>query len=266
MLITDTMKDFVRSTPLAVPYILLKNVTTRATSQSDEAEILTRIISRIEIPKRFVEFGFSGFEFNTIDLARRKDWQGLLVDGGSYNVRAANLMFHSGIRAEQMWIDLTSLQRVADYAASNDLGVLSIDVDGNDYWFLQKLITLRPALIIAEFNVTLGQRPVTVPYDPLFDRWLKHESGEYYGASIVAIDHLCRSNGYSLVAISRNGVNAFFLRNDLLPDDWARIEAGEMRLEKRYPDGSKAPTEQFWEQIKMMPFVDVIDMAPATFS
>ncbi len=266
MLVIDAVKDIVKSTPLAVPFILLKNLTTEATSQSNEAEILTRLASRVEMPKRFIELGFSGFEFNTVHLARRKDWKGLLVDGGAYNVRVANLILHEGIRAEQMWIDLTTLQRVLDYAESQDLGVLSIDVDGNDFWFLQKLITARPALIVAEFNITLGRRPITVPYDPLFDRKAKHETGEYYGASIVAIAHLCASNGYSLVEISRNGVNAFFVRNDLLTGDWRTIDASKVRLEKYYPDGSKAPTDQFWEKIKTMPFIDVIDMAPTSFS
>ncbi|MBY6242477.1 hypothetical protein [Methylosinus sp. Sm6] len=266
MLVVDNVKEIVKKTPLAVPYILVKNLTTRATSQSNEAEILRRIVSRLDIPKCFIEFGFSGFEFNTVELAKKRDWKGLLVDGGAYNVRIARLTLHRGIRAEEMWIDLDSLERILDYAKSKKVGVLSVDVDGNDFWFLEKLITIRPAVIVAEFNVSLGLRPITVPYDPAFDRKKKHETGEYYGASIAAIDYLCANNDYSLVEISRNGVNAFFVRNDVLAGHWKKIDIDDVPLTKSYPDGSLAPTDKFWQQIKAMPFIDVTKMAAACVS
>jgi hypothetical protein len=246
-----TLKQKIKATPLAVPYIAAVNAFgKRRTSQSDEAAVLGRIIAAVGgVPKVFVEFGFSGWEFNCIDLARDPTWQGLLLDGDAYNATIARTIFHRGIQARQLWITLETLQQVVDYAASREVGVLSVDVDGNDFWFLRRLIGIRPAIISAEVNVPLGLRPITVPYDPEFDRTKKHPSWGYYGASITAMHHLCRQHGYSLVAVSSNGVNTFFVREDLRP---AALPA--LSPEKAWRPN--ADTARHWEQIQHMPFVD----------
>jgi hypothetical protein len=226
-------------------------------SQSNEAEICDRLISRFDLPKSFVEFGFSGWEFNCIKLAKDPQWDGLLLDGKAYNVMVAKELFHKKITAKQLWLTLDSLDFVLNYARHGDLGILSVDVDGNDYWFLEKLIPIKPALIITEFNVSFGMRPISVPYDSSFDRTKKHESCEYYGASLSAFNHLCSRSNYSLVAISENGVNAFFVRNDLFRDESERLPIEEVRLVKTYPGGSEAPSSKIWNQIKHLPYVDV---------
>lgn len=265
-----TLKRKIKDTPpLAVPYILAQRALgKRLDSQSDEAQVLAKIVDAVSAPKVFVEFGFSGWEFNCMSLAQRSDWQGLLIDGDGYNATVARTIFHRGIQARKLWLTLETLTEVFVYAYSKgrELGVLSVDVDGNDYWFLRHLIGLRPAVIVAEVNVSLGLRPITVPYDPAFDRTNKHPSHEYYGASLAAMHHLCRSHGYSLVDVSRNGVNAFFVRDDLMVPSLRALSPQEARRPKTYPDGSIAPTERFWEAIKDMPFVNVTEanLAPTT--
>ena len=252
----NSLKNYIKQTPLAIPFIILKNALNKsAFSQSNEAQIIDRLVSRFNVPKTFVEFGFSGWEFNCIKIAH--EWEGLLLDGGAYNVTIANQIFPKAITAKQMWITLDTLDFVLDYSKSRKLGILSVDVDGNDYWFLEKLITTNPAIIIVEFNVSFGLFPISVPYDSAFDRIKKHESWEYYGASLSAMHHLCNLHDYSLIEISQNGVNAFFVRNDLLTADDRRLTPEEGYREKSYPDGSIAPTEQFWEIIKQLPYVDV---------
>jgi hypothetical protein len=252
-----TLKQRIKATPLAVPYIAAVNVFgKRRSSQSNEAAVLARIISAVEpVPKVFIEFGFSGWEFNCIDLARNPEWEGLLLDGDRYNATIARTIYHRGIQARQLWITLETLQHVVDYARGRELGVMSIDVDGNDYWFLKHLIGLRPAIISVEVNVSLGLRPLTVPYDPAFDRTKKHESWEYYGASLTAMHHLCRQHDYSLVAMSGNGVNAFFVRDEKMTPALRALSPEQARRKKVYPDGRIAPTD--WEQIQDMPYVDV---------
>ena len=75
-------------------------------------------------------------------------------------------------------------------------------------------------MIIAEYNSSFGLRPVSVEYDPIFDRNKKHVSGMYFGASLTALSHLAEQNGYSLIEVGNTGINAFFIRNDLLnPED-----------------------------------------------
>jgi hypothetical protein len=96
---------------------------------------------------------------------------------------------------------------------------------------------------------------VTVPYDPNFDRRKKDESGTYYGASLSAINNLANRNGYSLIEVSNSGVNAFFVRKDLLTVDDIELKPDLAFREKYFLDGSR-PSQQ-WAKIKHLAFVDV---------
>jgi hypothetical protein len=81
-----SLKEIIKQSSLIVPYILLKKLFNKnLSSQSNESIIIENLINRFEIPNRFVEFGFSGWEFNCIKIAN-KDWSGLLIDGDKYNV------------------------------------------------------------------------------------------------------------------------------------------------------------------------------------
>jgi hypothetical protein len=150
---------------------------------------------------------------------------------------------------------LESLDFICDYAKSKEVGILSVDVDGNDYWFLEKLIHIKPAVIIAEYNSSFGLKPITVPYDPNFDRTKKHESWTYFGVSLSAINHIANQNGYSLIEVTNSGVNAFFVRNDLLTGDDYELKPECAFREKSFSDGSR-PSQQ-WEKIKHLEYVDV---------
>lgn len=114
---------------------------------------------------------------------------------------------------------MDTLGYVLDYSKEKELGMLSIDVDGNDYWFLEKLIVTNSSIIIVDLNVSFGLRPISVHYDPTFDREKKYESLGYYGASISVSHYPCDIHNYSLMDISKNGVNAFFVKNNLLGHD-----------------------------------------------
>ena len=252
----DRIKTKVKSTALCYPFIYAKSLLVRPKSQNDEEVIISRLLRRYNIPKVFIEFGFSGWEFNCVGLA--PTWRGLLVDGEMYNVRIAKTIFGKNITPKKLWLTLDSLTEIEDWLGIEPLGILSVDVDGNDYWFLQRLILKRPALIIAEYNSSFEFRPVTVPYDPEFDRTKKHETWTYYGCSLTAINHLAKLYGYSLIDVSKPGINAFFVRNDLLmPDDVILIPENAYR-EKLFTNGSRLSGQ--WEKIKHLPFVDVTEL------
>jgi hypothetical protein len=102
---------------------------------------------------------------------------------------------------------------------SGDIGLLSVDIDGNDYWVWQAIDVISPRIVICEYNSHFGSTAqVTTPYDPSFIRDQAHYSKIYYGASISALNVLAETKGYSLVASNRAGNNIFFVRNDLLGD------------------------------------------------
>ena len=247
------LKSSIKRTPLIDLYILLKKKFAKPAAQNDETEILARLIRRFEVPHSFVEFGFSGWEFNCASLVG--EWEGLLVDGDPYNVRIANLVLPERIASKCVWLTLDTIDFIEEFSLKRNLGILSIDVDGNDYWFLERLIRTKPAIIICEYNSSFGLQPISTPYDPDFDRTKKHDSWTYFGASLTALSHLANINGYGLIEVSNSGVNAFFVRRDLMTVDDHELRPEHAFREKYFHDGSR-PSQQL-ERIKHLPFIDV---------
>lgn len=99
------------------------------------------------------------------------------------------------------------------YLIPDDLDVLSIDIDGNDFW-VWKAMRCRPKIFVIEFNPTLGYEEMkTIPYNPFFTQ----DATDYVGCSFALIKRFTEERGYRLVTISQ-GANAIFLRNDIRPD------------------------------------------------
>ena len=252
MILKHLSRQF-KTSYLVNPFILAKGLIVRPRSQNDEYIIIDRLVNLYDIPKTFIEFGFSGWEFNCAGLVG--SWCGLLVDYDFYNVKIARLLFRSSVTTLLKWLTLENISVIEDWARNKPIGILSIDVDGNDFWFLQRLIKLKPALIICEYNAFFGHRPLTVPYDPGFDRTVKHQSWTYYGASLMALTLLAESNEYSLCDVSVAGVNCFFIRNDLLA-------SGDKKLccVSSFRDqvlGPKKLASSQWETISHMEYIDV---------
>lgn len=246
MTLSNAIRRLVRSsTPLRRLYY--RTQMNRARGQSDETQILERLSAGI--PKTFVEFGFHPIQFNCIELAKRPDWRGLLIDGNAQQVADALAILPSQISAIECFLTLDNLGYIK--RAFPRLGVLSIDVDGNDYWFLRELIDTRPAVISVEYNSTFGHAPISVPYDPSFDRHQKHSSGWYHGASLTALAKLCADHGYGLAAVSEAGVNAFFTEDGNLDP----LKAWKPSTFRESYSG--VPHERQWQEIKHLPFETV---------
>lgn len=219
----------------------------RSKSEADENLIISELTR--DCPHTFVEFGFHPIEFNCIQLAKDAAWRGLLVDGSKRQVEDARTLWPRRLDIIESFLTLENLGFIRNHFL--ELGVLSIDVDGNDYWFLKALIDLKPSLIIAEYNSTLGFEPITVPYDPEFDRHRKHPRGWYHGASLTALTKLCAEHGYGLAAGSDGSCNAFFTRSGKLkPEDVWKSKKLREQL-------SGIPHSGQWEYIKHLPFVRV---------
>lgn len=250
----NRLKNYVKKTILSIIYIKIKRVFTKPKPQNDESIIINRLLNRYKVPKTFIEFGFSGWEFNCADLVN--EWVGYLVDGDIYNIRIARSIFKKNITAESHWITLDNIHIFKKWLNDRELGILSIDVDGNDYYFLKELVALRPSIIIIEYNSSFKLRPITVKYDPKFDRKIKHSSWTYFGVSLSAVNFLLNSHGYSLIEVGNSGVNAFFVRNDYISSDDLILNPKYVFREKLFKDNSR-PSHQ-WEVIKDMEYIDVI--------
>jgi len=100
---------------------------------------------------------------------------------------------------------------------------LSIDLDGVDFFILSSIARFKPRILICEFNPVFGPtRKVTVPYDKEFQRFKHHYSGQYWGASLSAINDVAVGLGYGLVGTNSAGHNAFFVRDDLMKPPFHR--------------------------------------------
>jgi hypothetical protein len=244
-----------RETPVRRFYVKLKSLL-GGRSQSDEAAILVSLVSKLNIPNTFVEFGFHPNEFNCIGLRHR--FAGLLIDGDESTVSLARSVLPRTIDVEARFLTLANLDLVERRYHPGQLGILSIDVDGNDFWFLKRLIRLKPSVIAVEYNASLLLHPVTVAYDPHFDRHNKHPSGWYHGASIVALHRLCEAHGYHLVSVAAGGGNAFFVRSDSMASDLPQLKPQdayrECLLRNKW---SSTNAHQQWNAIRTLPFVEI---------
>ena len=191
-------------------------------SQWGEDGIIDWIINKLpEAPRSFVEFGVQDYqESNTRFLLRQRNWRGLVFDGSARNIQAIQrdpISWQHQLHAQEAFIDRSNINEILTAAGfTGDIGILSIDVDGNDYWILDKIETVSPWLLIVEYNAVFGDvHNITVPYAASFRRTDAHSSNLYFGASIGAITKLATSRGYECLGTNSAGNNAFFVRRDL---------------------------------------------------
>jgi hypothetical protein len=98
---------------------------------------------------------------------------------------------------------------------NGSIGILSIDIDGNDYWIWKAISVISPQIVIIEYNSSFGnQHAVTIPYQPDFSRGTAHYSHLYYGVSLPALCNLASQKGYIYAGSNSAGSNAFFVRKD----------------------------------------------------
>jgi len=195
-----------------------------AFSQWGEDGIIDWLIERLpSIPKTFIEFGVEDYrQSNTRLLLQLKNWQGLIMDGSSdhiNDIQSQEIYWRYELEARCAFIDRDNINKLINDAGFNGkIGLLSIDIDGNDYWVWQALDVVQPAIVVCEYNAVLGDiYSLTVPYKPNFQRTQAHHSNLYFGASIRALIKLGKQKGYQFVGTSSTGCNAFFVRNDLAP-------------------------------------------------
>lgn len=199
----------------------LRDAEFRVFSQFGDDGIIQYLIARLGIPAElstFVEFGVQDYsESNTRFLLLNDNWRGLVMDGDKSNMeslRARDIYWRHDLTALCRWIDRDNINALLEESGfAGPLGILSIDIDGNDYWVWQRITAVQPVIVIAEYNSVFGARQaITVPYDPAFNRTKAHYSNLYWGASLAALANVARSKGYALVGSNLAGNNAYFVR------------------------------------------------------
>jgi len=199
----------------------LKEIEFCAFSQWGEDGIIDWLVSNIpNISSSFVEFGVGNYkESNTRLLLQLMNWRGLILDGSSdhiKNIQNEELYWRHDLQAMCAFINKDNInQLIKEAGFSGDLGLLSVDIDGNDYWVWQAIDVIKPMIVVCEYNAILGdQYQLTVPYKKDFQRSKAHYSLLYFGASLPALIQLGKEKGYKFIGTASNGCNAFFVRDD----------------------------------------------------
>lgn len=184
-------------------------------SQNGEDGISLAIFKMIGmLHQSFVDIGCGPNGGNSGFFAQEFGWRGLMVDGASENIVRIRQRFPS-VTSHVAWVDRDNIDDLfREHGFEGEIDLLSIDIDGNDYWIWEGLTVCRPRLVIVEYNSAYGpDRSIVVPYSGQFDR--KFHKSVYYGASLAALTALANRKGYRLIAAEPRGINAFFLRNDV---------------------------------------------------
>lgn len=198
-------------------------------SQSDEDGILEEIFRRLGFNRRsglFVEFGASdGVEFsNTLYLLLR-GFSGLWIDSADSNIRSIRERFRLPLESGQLKLAQSFItaenidELLLKYLGSDTpIAVLSIDIDGNDLWVWREITSVAPAVVVIEYN---GKFPPPLSLVQEYHPDFVWSGTDYSGASLEALARLGRQKGYQLVGCNITGLNAFFVRDDLVGEHFS---------------------------------------------
>lgn len=199
----------------------LSEVEFKVFSQWGEDGIIDWIVNKFDkLPKIFLEIGTENYkESNTRFLLMNKNWNGFLIEAEKKNVKdikSQQIYWKYNLKVENSFITKENINKIIKkLKVPKKIGLLSLDIDSNDYWILKQLNILDPYIIICEFNSLFGlKKSVTVPYKKNFVRTNEHYSNLYYGASIKAFTDLMIRKKYFLLGTNSAGNNAFFIKKN----------------------------------------------------
>ena len=194
-------------------------------SQFGEDGIIDYLIKRLEIKnKYFIEFGVEDYdEANTRFLLEGKNWRGEIYEPNRKfveKIKSQNYFWKFNLSVKNVFVTKNNINEliknfISKFSIKN-IGLISIDIDGVDYWIWEELKVINPDIVVIEYNSRLGSNDsLVVPYEDQFDRKRKHHSTIYFGASLNALYKLGLKKGYLLAGTNNNGSNAFFVKEEI---------------------------------------------------
>ncbi len=204
----------------------LSEVEFQVYSQWGEDGIIDWLVNKSpDIPKSFLEIGTENYkESNTRFLLVNKNWDGFIIEADKNSVKdikSQRIYWRHNLTVENKFISQNNINTIIKKInIPRKLGLLSLDIDGVDYWILKKLSVLEPSIIICEYNSLFGQKKaITVPYKDNYIRSNEHFSNLFYGASIKAFMDLLKKRNYFFIGTNSAGNNAFFVKKNI----WKKV-------------------------------------------
>ncbi|EKD80039.1 MAG: hypothetical protein ACD_40C00213G0023 [uncultured bacterium] len=234
-----------------------------STSQFEEDGILLYIFSLIKSTnRRVVEIcAGPGSECMAANLILNHGWEALLFDGDE-NLVAKGKKYFSGFKSlilnqpkyVHAWITQENInQLITDNGFSGPIDLLSLDIDGIDYYLMEKIDVIQPRVIVCEtHNIIPDNLSLTIPYKSNFN----HMTGEYpdfMGASALAMQKLLKKKGYRLIGANRYGFNVFFMKNGVGEKYFPAVSIKSIHNNTF----TREATIQRWPKVKNLPWVKI---------
>ncbi len=243
-------------------------------SQFGDDGILQYLIHYLNIPptlRTFVEFGVENYEeSNTRYLIMNNNWRGLIMDGAESNMHVvynSHYFWKHDLTVKVAFIDAENINDLISEAGfSSQIGILSVDIDGNDYWVWDKINVVNPIIVVAEYNGIFGSKlPLSVPYNPIFRRTQAHYSNLYWGCSLAALNYLAIKKGYTFAGCNSAGNNAYFVRSDYFNDNIPKPKLTDGFVDPKFKESRAANGSLTFlsgasrlKEIRDLPLVNVV--------
>lgn len=231
----------------------------RVFSQFEEDGKLLYIFSVIGMTcKTFVEIGSDdGINSNCANLHFNFGWHGLFIDGNKKAIKRGRKFYskypHPWNYAPRFVCEMIRRENINEIIKANDIegeiGLLSIDIDGNDYWVWDALEVVQPQVVIIETHNEFGYEDIVVPYDASYIFPGKHPV--YHGASPIAMTKLARQKGYRLVGANELGFNFIFVKRGLAESEIPEVSVESVLRHPSMIEGfKKFEAIKDWEYIR----------------
>lgn len=199
----------------------LKDVEFKIFSQFGDDGIIQWLINNIEIDNEFfVEFGVENYkEANTKFLMFNNNWSGFVMDGSNNNInnlKKQDYFWKYNLIAKDVFITKDNINNLLlEQNINPNIGLLHIDLNGNDYYIFDEINCINPNILILEYNSLFGiDREISVPYREDFNRTKAHYSNLFFGASLKSLHSLAYKKGFIFIGCNQAGNNAYFIRKD----------------------------------------------------
>lgn len=184
-------------------------------SQEGEDGVIEKIVNTIPISSKFcVEFGaWDGKHFsNCHNLIKNQGWSGLMIEANPEKFTELKQLYsrRADVITINQYVSFEGEQTLDNILAREivpeDFGLLSIDIDGNDYHVWDSLSRFSPDIVVIEFNPT-------IPNDVIFIQEKSHDVNQ--GCSLFALTRLAKQKGYALACCT--SWNAFYVKKEHFP-------------------------------------------------
>lgn len=197
----------------------IKNAEFKVFSQWGDDGIIQFLVNYLDMNEKiFIEFGVENYrESNTRFLLMNNNWKGLIMDGSADSIKQiinSEYYWKYDLTAQMLFVDKDNINGfITQNGIAGDIGLLHIDIDGNDYWIWKEISVIQPVVVIMEYNSVFGcDKPWTIPYNKTFYRTDAHYSNLFWGTSLLSICDLANEKGYCFIGTNSAGNNAYFVK------------------------------------------------------